>query len=352
VAREPLSWCHLEMDHWRGAIAALGSLVGGPGMGQVLAGRARRGQAWLAALLSLTALSAMWWPALVLLTAGEGIAMADAYLVARRSPQPLRIVQWGVAIQLAVAIASTLVLRSCVVEAFKLPTSSMCPTLQIGDRLLVDKLSPHWRGYERGDLIAFVYPCDPRRDYIKRIVALGGQTVEVRCGTVYVDGQPIPNELVPGECSYDDFDDFEDRWDVRTCSRYHEHLGDRGWDTLSSPDRSLRSGGHDPFDFPDHASRRTPGCAASADGARHAREQILGSLVETKPDGVAAACEPQLHYVVPAEHVFVLGDNRNNSNDSRVWGSVPIDTIKGRVRAIWYARGAHGFAPGRIGAVE
>jgi signal peptidase I len=72
--------------------------------------------------------------------------------------------------------------------------------------------------------------------------------------------------------------------------------------------------------------------------------------METRPS--AGPCELQLHYVVPAGHVFVLGDNRPNSNDSRYWGSVPVGNIKGRVIGIWLSDGPSGMSLRRAGPVD
>src|ERR1700759_2247167 len=101
-------------------------------------------------------------------------------------------------------VATALALRAFVVEAFKIPSSSMYPTLEINDHIFVNKfiygVRIPWtttklfalRGPPRGEVIVFIYPCDPDRDYIKRVVATAGQTVETRCGVLYVDGVAVP----------------------------------------------------------------------------------------------------------------------------------------------------------------
>src|SRR4051794_1068923 len=137
------------------------------------------------------------------------------------------------------AILIALALRAFVIEAFKIPSSSMYPTLEIGDHIFVNKFiyGVHipmtntklfqWRGPHRGEVIVFQYPCDMDRDYIKRVIALENDTVEVRCNVVYVNGKANPTKMLQNgsQCSYKDYDEHEDRWFTRQCSRYQE-IGD------------------------------------------------------------------------------------------------------------------------------
>jgi signal peptidase I len=256
------------------------------------------------------------------------------------------------------AILIALALRACVIEAFKIPSSSMYPTLEIGDHIFVNKfiygVRIPWttqkffqiRGPERGEVIVFMQPCEPDRDYIKRVVALAGDTVEVRCNVVWVNGKPIANKMIESEsCRYDDYDDIGKKWFTRLCSRYRETVDGFSYDTYHDVDRPLRDerladGGllhGDDRDFPRlDGVRIAPSCANNPDGEPVvARNQKQGTLGETNPGHYPGVCEPQLHYKIPAGHVFVMGDNRANSNDSRVWGSVPIENIKGKALFIW-----------------
>jgi hypothetical protein len=93
--------------------------------------------------------------------------------------------------------------------------------------------------------------------------------------------------------------------------------------------------GGDNRDFPRIDNPFPPNCKQAAEdtGGASPQTQVMGKLVITKPG--AKACEQQEHYVVPAGHIFAMGDNRFNSNDSRVWGSVPVDNIKGKALFIW-----------------
>jgi signal peptidase I len=257
------------------------------------------------------------------------------------------------------AVRIALTRRAFVIEAFKIPSSSMYPTLEIGDHIFVNKfiygIRIPWtnmkffeiREPKRGEVIVFMQPCEPERDYIKRVVATEGQTIEVRCNVIYIDGEAVQNELVDGECTYDDYDEINKKWYTRQCSRYRETVAGFSYETFHDADRPIRDereiANHgllsgDPKDFPRlDGARIPPSCSTNPDGeALVAPNQKRGTLAERRPGHVAQnACEPQLHYVVPERHVFVMGDNRANSNDSRYWGSVPVANIKGKALFIW-----------------
>jgi signal peptidase I len=184
---------------------------------------------------------------------------------------------------LTVALLLALFIRTFFVQAFKIPSGSMLPTLQIGDHILVNKFLygarieipltqrslgrlPAIRKPRQGDIIVFIYPKNTEQDFIKRVVAVEGQTVEVRNRQLLIDGQP---------------------WD------------DPHADTTAA-------GGRDGDNFP---------------GSGEGRPWVGSART----------------YTVPPEHVFVMGDNRNNSYDSRFWGPVPVSAIKGQAMIIYFS---------------
>ena len=246
---------------------------------------------------------------------------------------------------LLVTLALALSLKAFVIEAFKIPSSSMYPTLEIGDHIFVNKFIYGVRipwtttklvdlgGPSRGDVIVFMQPCTPDRDYIKRVVALAGDTVEVRCSVVWVNGKPVPQQLVEKECTY--ADNSNGPWRDMACSRYRETVDGHSYDTFQSALRPMQPPTPDNKDFPLPDSP-PPSCVS--EGQPAAPNQLLGRIERAPtPSGMDDTCAPFLHYVVPPGHVFAMGDNRANSNDSRFWGSVPIENIKGKAMFIWFS---------------
>jgi signal peptidase I len=265
------------------------------------------------------------------------------------------------------AILIALALRAFVVEAFKIPSSSMYPTLEIGDHIFVNKfiygVRIPWtttklfelRGPHPGEVIVFMYPCNPDRDYIKRVIATEGQTVETRCGVLYVDGVAHPDVYVDQE-QYRDYDEDREKWDdfLKTVNRYHEQLGEHTFSVFGDPRKSMNNDSS-VRNFPSSLDEM-PNCSRTPDAGTSHAPQVLGRI-EPDPKHIDDKCDkPQLHYVVPPGHIFAMGDNRDNSNDARVWGSVPLENVKGKALFIWLSYGEldrknwqHWIRFGRVG---
>ena len=339
------------MPFVRGLMTFVASLCLGIGFGHAAIGRARRGFIWLGAFLAGLILTAVWFWSLAAAGAIYAAALIDAFVCGVRSTEDPRWLRWTTALATLTTIAFGLVVRISVLEGFKLPSSSMYPTLEIGDHVLVNKLA----SVERGQLAVFRYPCDPTRAYLKRVVALGGDTVEVRCSMLYVNGKAVPATLVAAETTYSDHDERDRTYFTRQASRYRETLGSVTYDIFQDADRpmrekSARTAG-DSRDFPSRSVPFPPSCQMSDDQLA-GTPSPKGRIVETKSEFVATACEPQLHYEVPARHLFVMGDNRSNSNDSRVWGALPVDDVKGRVIGIWWTNRDGTSSPARFGPID
>jgi signal peptidase I len=229
----------------------------------------------------------------------------------RRSPQ----VAYVIGIVKALAVA--LLLRLFLVEAFRIPSGSMIPTLMIGDQIFVNKLSYgvrfpvvnwlplHWGGYRRGDIVVFVTPQHDnrplleRQDLIKRIVGLPGDTVEVRNEVVYVNGRPQPRALAEEDFSYYDRRDDDGPWLPSSAELWEETLVRAKGPPLVHPVLRDSRRPHPPLEGP---------------------------------------------FRVPEGHLFMMGDNRDNSADSRFGGwFVPFDHVKGRALVIWLSWGKPGL---------
>ncbi len=185
---------------------------------------------------------------------------------------------------LVIAVIMALFIRTFIVQAFKIPTGSMEPNLLIGDHLLVNKfvygpggaervLLPT-RDVRRGDVVVFKYPEDPERDFIKRVIGLPGETVELRQHRVHINGRPLDEP--------------------------YAHY-------LPRP--------------------------ADADGYEYTAQDVRDAYGPV---------------VVPPDAYFVMGDNRDNSQDSRYWGFLPRDYVKGRALFIYWSFEPEGGVAGVI----
>lgn len=146
------------------------------------------------------------------------------------------------------AILLAAVIRVFILAPFYIPSGSMEPTLQIGDRIIVSKLSYRLGEPHRGDIIVFKYPLDPNRDFVKRLIGLPGETVALRNSQLYINGQRVSENYLPAGLQFPDF----------------------------GPERV------------------SPG------------------------------------------YYLVLGDNRNNSDDSRVWGPLPRQNVIGKAILVYW----------------
>jgi len=201
-------------------------------------------------------------------------------------------------------IVVVFILRSFLFEPFKIPSGSMIPTLQIGDLILVNKFHYGIRlpvvntkltegtPVQRGDVMVFRYPPKPNVDYIKRVVGVPGDEVAYLNKKLTINGQPIETQALP-----DYFDDST----MRYFKHFSEKLGSKPHDSIQDNDRPAFVPGVDPFPHSEN-------CQYTVEGVR---------------------CK------VPAGHYFMMGDNRDNSLDSRYWGFVPDANIVGKAFFVW-----------------
>lgn len=97
---------------------------------------------------------------------------------------------------IVIAVILALIVREFVVQAFKIPTGSMKPALNENNRIFVNKYIYRFKAPRRGDIIVFKYPEDPKKDFIKRLIAVGNETVEIKDGSVIINGKPVEQEMI------------------------------------------------------------------------------------------------------------------------------------------------------------
>ncbi|HEY3285118.1 MAG TPA: signal peptidase I [Armatimonadota bacterium] len=187
-----------------------------------------------------------------------------------------------------------LVIRPFIVQAFYIPSESMVPNLLVGDRILVNKFVYRFREPQRGDVVVFKAPpraAEDEKDFIKRLVALPGDTVAVHDGKLFVNDKPFPDWMLP-----------------------------RARDPFASPEqmeaqRADPSRPAEPMDyvFPEPGKNYT-----------HSDPQFPFDIASGKP------------MTVPPGYLFVMGDNRNNSRDSHFWGPLERDRVLGKAMLIFW----------------
>lgn len=205
---------------------------------------------------------------------------------------------------IVIAIFLALMVRSFIITAYKVPTTSMIPTLKSGDFIFSNRLSyglaipffdkilflttPH-----RGDVIAFQYPDKPEITYVKRVVGLAGDQIKIEQGKLFINGQVA---------TYEDLDN------------------------------SVIA------DLPSNELLKVQNENLEETGAKYMiAHQVAKNIPSFGP------------VVVPPGEVFVLGDNRETSDDSRYWGTIPITKIEGRVFFIWLSLDwQNSFSGGRL----
>jgi len=164
-----------------------------------------------------------------------------------------------------IALVLALLIRTFIVQAYKIPSESMLQTLQVGDHLLVNKMVYLFSKPERGDIIVFKYPRDPKRDFVKRVIGLPGETLKMAHNTIYINGKPL----------------------VEPYAIYQDRFAGYSFGPVT---------------------------------------------------------------IAPG-HLFMMGDNRDNSQDSRVWGALDTHNIRGKAFIVHWSwkRDTFGVRWGRVG---
>lgn len=216
-------------------------------------------------------------------------------------------------LSLVFALVIVFMIRSSVFESFKIPSGSMIPTLAIGDYIFVNKFAYgikipfsdslldqpiylyHRDPPKRGDVIVFRFPKDESIFFIKRVIGLPGDTIEMRDKLLYINGAPVTRDAMPAP----------------------EQSSLLTGGVLSDPQYTVTN----PDFFTEHLVR-----------ADHSKADHM--MILDKNNSMGRNFGP---VTVPSESLFCMGDNRDVSNDSRYWGFVPMRNVAGRATFVWFS---------------
>jgi signal peptidase I len=212
-------------------------------------------------------------------------------------------------VEFAALLLGAFALRSFVAEPYEIPTGSMLPTVQIGDRVVISKLAygaripgtpqdqVRWASPKRGDIVVLLNPKEGMPDLAKRVVALPGDVVEVRDGRLSLNGHELPEWPISGDCFDEDRDEKTQQWYRQKCTAFKQAL----------------------------------------DGTSFVIHHVPNAA---PPDFGPITIEP--------DHAFLMGDNRDRSLDSRYFGAVPIGKLKGKAFGILWSTGPDGIRWNRL----
>jgi signal peptidase I len=291
-----------EYPSWRRRILAFLFALVSVGAGHAVLGHTSRGLRWFTSLvvaMGLLILAVVFgWPSLAWFFVAVVVVIRFAAIfdtLRLRNPQS----GFGgyTAILLALLLTGLGELAASATTAFvraeRYQTDSMYPTIEAGDHLIMSRV---YRTVGRGDLISFDYPADPTKRYLKRIIGVGGDTVQILGGQVILNGKPIERVSSPQACVV---------YQVQ-CTIWRETIDGKTYQI-----------------------------------AMLANDEFLGQNISRDFGPV----------VIPADMVFVLGDNRDNSADSRHWGNVPMDLIRAKTRFVYWSSNQSGIRWDRLNQI-